>query len=418
MNNLNHLNLHNMKKQLVAAAAILMGVISMPAQPQVLKDAERAMKGGKAPAEVVALITPAFSNPETKEMAQTYYIPGKAMFNEFDELFTKKQFNALPENGAIIMADDLLGGYGFFMQALALDSVPDNKGKIKTKYSKEIVNTLGGHYGDFHEAALAYWEVQNYNGAYNAWDAFLTIVQDPRFVRQLPQVPADSVVGEIAFNQGIAAWQAENLPNALASFQLAKSKGYSKKQVYDYSLAVAAGMEDKDATFAIASEALPIYGKEDPTYIGYIIDYYLQSKEFDKAFNMIDQAIANDPTNSQYYLVKGILYDNQDKKAEAKATFAKAIELDDTNWQAIFQYGRALCEEAYALSDSAPTNPAESEAFYNNKIVPLFKEAADYLERSWSLNNDNTEALRYLENVYYNLHDDVKMESVENRKNR
>ncbi len=133
---------------------------------------------------------------------------------------------------------------------------------------------------------------------------------------------------------------------------------------------------------------------------------------------MIDEAIAKNPSNAQYYVVKGILYDNQDKKAEAKDMFKKALEVDSQNPMALMQYGRSLCEEAYKLSDAAPTSPEESEKYYNEKIVPIFKEAADYLERAWNLDNNNTDALRYLENVYYNLHDEQMYQDVQSRMNK
>ena len=100
---------------------------------------------------------------------------------------------------------------------------------------------------------------------------------------------------------------------------------------------------------------------------------------------------------------------------EARAMFEKAVSLDNQNWQALYQLGRSLCEEAYALSDSAPTSPAESQAFFETKIVPLFKQAAEYLEQSWNINNDNTDALRYLDNVYYNLRDEANKKDVEQR---
>lgn len=406
-----------MKRHLVAAAsAILLGAFAMSAQTQTLKDAERAVKDGKSPAEVVAIITPAFTNPETQNMAQTYFLPGKAMFEEYDQLYGLKQFNKLPENGARTMADDLLGGYAFFMKALPLDSVADNKGKIKTKHSKEIVTTLAGHATDYNDAALTYWEAKDFINAYRAWDVFLNMCENPVIAGKMSVVPADTVLGEIAFNQGIAAWQADSLALALESFNHAKAKGYNKKSIYDYSISVATGLGKDDVVYAIAQEAQQLYGKEDPSYIGFIINHYLQNKDFDHAFGLIDEAIANDPSNAQYYLVKGILYDNQDKKAEAKECFKKAIELDPENWQAQFQYGRALCDEAYALSDNAPANLNESEKYYNERIVPLFKEAAIYLERSYDINNDNPDALRYLENVYYNLHDEQMMKDVENRK--
>ncbi|MDE6198118.1 MAG: hypothetical protein K2F91_09680, partial [Muribaculaceae bacterium] len=119
------------------------------AQTAVLKEAERAMKGGQDAAKVVEIITPAFTNAETQGLAQTWFIPGKASFSQYDHLLGLKQFNKLPENGEQTMGRLLIDGYGYFVKALPLDSVADAKGKIKTKYSKEIVNTLSGHFADY-----------------------------------------------------------------------------------------------------------------------------------------------------------------------------------------------------------------------------------------------------------------------------
>ena len=125
-----------MKKHLALVAAILLGSFALSAQMQVVKDAERALKDGKDPSEVMTIIAPAFENPETAQLAQTYFIPGKAFFNYYDQLLGYKQFNKLPEGGAVVMAQSLLMGYGLYNEAISLDSVPDAKGKIKTKYSK------------------------------------------------------------------------------------------------------------------------------------------------------------------------------------------------------------------------------------------------------------------------------------------
>ncbi len=402
-----------MKKLSILAAGLLIGTLAMPAQEQVLKDAERAMKDGKAPAEVLTIITPAFNDPATAQLAQTYFIPGKAFYANYDELFALKQFNKLPEDGSAKMVDDVLQGYEYFIKALPLDSLPDAKGKVKPKYSKEIVGTIQGHHNDFNNAAIAAWELKQYDKAYKAWQYYFDVINNPSL--RPKNVPADTTLAEIRFNQALAAWQADKLAEALDAFTMSKNMGYNKKQLYDYAIAVATNLHKDDAVYEWAQEAQPLYGKEDPNYLGFIINHYLQAQDYDKAFSMIDEAIANSPDNAQYYVVKGILYDNQDKKADAKAMFKKAIEIDENNAMAQMQYGRALCEEAYKLSDAAPTSPAESEAYYNEKIVPIFKEAADYLEKAWNIDNNNTDALRYLENVYYNLHDDAMLKDVESR---
>ena len=406
-----------MKKHLVlAAAAVAFGAFAASAQASVVKDAERAQKEGKAPAEVVAIITPAFSDPETATQSTTYFIPGKAYFGEFDNLFGLKQFNKAPEDADIKMAKDLLSGYEYYMKALPLDEVTDAKGKVKTKHTKDIVNTISGHATDFYNGALAFWNAKDYNGAYDAFGIYASLYETEPFASKL-KAPADTIIGEIYFNQALAAWQVDSLQNALKAFDNAERKGYNKKQLYDYAVAVANSLSDREAVFSWAKKGHELYGAEDPNYLGNMINTYLQAKEFDKAFAAIDEAIASDPNNSQYYFVKGILYDNQDKKADAKAMFKKAIELNPENVGALTQYGAALCQEAYAVSDAAPTTltAAESAKYFDEKIRPLFVEAADYLEKAWSLDNNNMEALRYLDNVYYNLRDEAKQNDVQQR---
>lgn len=402
-----------MKKLTVLAAGLLAGALALPAQVQVLKDAEHALKSGKTPAEILTIITPAFSDPETSSQAQTYFIPGKAMFSQYDEFFALKQFNKLPEDGAPTMVADLLDGYGYMLKALPLDTVTDAKGKVKTKYSKEIVNTITGHHSDFNNAAITAWELKDYPKAYQAWETYFQIIDNP--VLRPKNLPADSILAEVRYNQALAAWQADQLDNALNAFDKAYSMGYDKKQLFDYAIAVASNKGDQEALFNWATIAEPLYGNEDPNYLGFIINHYLQNNQLDKAFSLIDDAIAKTPDNAQLYVVKGILYDNQDKKQDARAMFEKALSIDSENAMANMQFGRTLCEEAYALSDTAPTNPAESQKFFDEKIVPLFKQAAEYLEKAWQIDNNNTDALKYLENVYYNLHDENMVEDVKGR---
>ncbi|MDE6270939.1 MAG: tetratricopeptide repeat protein [Muribaculaceae bacterium] len=399
-------------KKIAIVGACVAAAFAANAQQNVVKDAERALKEGKSEKEVVEIITPAFTNPETAQQVLTWYIPGKAAYKEYDDLLGKKAFGKLPEGGEVLMGNLLIDGYNYYMKALPFDSLPNEKGKIKPKYSKEMYSTVAGHYTDLNNAAIAFWEAKDYDKAFTSWELFCTIPSNPEFG---VKAPADSTMGEIRYNQALAAWQNENFDAALQSFIKAKNLGYNKKNLYDYAIAVATAAKNDDAVYDLAKEANGIYGKEDPNYVGYMINRYLQNREFDQAYAVIDEAIATDPTNAQYVVVKGILLSENDKKDEAKEHFKKALSLDPNNSMALYQYGRALCEEAYKLGEVAPTSPAESQKFFDEKIQPLFLEAAQVLERAYDEDNNNTDALRYLENVYYNLHDEAKLQDVQNR---
>lgn len=402
-----------MKKIGLLAIAILTGATAF-AQQSVLKEAERAMKDKAGIDKVVSIITPAFTNPETEKLAQTYYIPGKAAYDQFDELFKLKAFNKLPENGVATMGKDLIEGYDFFMKALPLDSLPDAKGKVKPKYSKDILSTIGGHYSDYNNTAIDLWGIKDFKSAYKCWDIYLNITKDASRYKGIV-VPHDTLLCEIMYNQALAAWQADELKNALNSFMNAKAHGYTKKNLYDYAISVAAQAEDTVAVLELAREALPMYGSEDALYIRYIINDYLIKKDFPNALQAINQAIANDPQNAQYYVVLGVIYDNDNKRADAKDAYKKAIELKPDDSMALFYYGKDVCEDAYELSDKGPSDPALLDAYFNDKIRPVLLEAAEYLEKAYAADNENLDALKYLENVYYNLKDEVNLEKTQQR---
>ncbi|MDE6099329.1 MAG: tetratricopeptide repeat protein [Muribaculaceae bacterium] len=428
-----------MKKIVLAAAACIVAA-GASAQINVVKEAERAMKGNASLEDVVKIITPAFSNPETEKLAQTYYVPGKAAFNNADQLLVQRQLGQLDEKGIVAMANDLIEGYNYFMKAFPLDSVPDAKGKVKTKYSKDMVNVLAGHYLDYNNAAIDFWGAQNFKGAYDAWTILLDMPKNPAVAKALPaerQFP-DSTLSELAFNRGLAAWQIEKLDDAMNAFRQAKSMGYNKKQLYDYAIAVATQAKNGDEVLAWANEALPIYGKEDDSYIRQIINSQLEAGDYEKAKASINAAIAEDPSNSQYQWVLGIIYNYRKDElrraiagdsnvtledprvkeieqlhADARAAFQKAVELNPENAGAYAGLGMLVYEDAQVADAAAPVNAPQS--YYDANVTPLLRKAAECYEKAVAINPEDHNSLTALRTIYYNLNDEAKMNEVEQK---
>lgn len=399
------------------AAAFALGA---SAQLNVVKEAERAMKANKSGEEVVKMITPAFTNPETEKLAQTYYVPGKAYVQQYDAQLAKRALGQLNGKDSIAMCDQLLEAYGYLTKALPLDSMPDAKGKIKPKYSKDIINILSGHFNDFDQTAVIYYLAGKYPKAYEAWGVYAAIGSNPKAIKEIvktnPAYVPDSILPNVYYNQGLAAWQTEDNKNALKAFENAKNAGYNKKAVYDNMIALASIIGDNEAVLKYSEEALPLFGHEDDMYIQQIANYYLQRKDFDNAFKAINQAIEKNPNNAQYYDVLGVLYENHNESAKAKEAYAKAIQLDPKNAKALFDYGHILAAEAYTLIDGAPTLQSEYNAVFESKIRPVLIQAAEALENAYSVDPDNMDTLNYLESIYYNLNDEAKLKSVKQRK--
>ena len=177
-------------KKLYFLALGLLTAVCANAQMTVVKEAERAMKSGKSYQEVLDIVKPAMSDTETAEYVLTWFVPGKAAYKQYDDLLALKQFNKLPEGGAELMPKLLIYGYDDFMKAMPLDSLPDAKGKIKPKHSKEMYNLIAGHYSDYVNAGVEFFNNKDYKNAYKAWDIFGELSTAERFAKYIPKIQA------------------------------------------------------------------------------------------------------------------------------------------------------------------------------------------------------------------------------------
>ncbi len=396
-------------KKIIILSAIAMTAVAVSAQEAVIKEAEKAMKSGKSLEEVEAIMLPATKDATTAKMAITYYVPGKAAFKAYDDLLGKRQFGMFkaddPKTPGVFagMAKNLVAGYDYYIKALALDTVIDAKGKVKTKYSKEIVSTLQGHYHDYNSAAVDFWGVKDYANAYRSWEIFLEFPKNPTLAKDLKNVPADSILCEIMYNQALAAWQNNDFAKAVAAFKNAAENGYDKEQLFEYGAAVATSANDLESLKYFATKGSELFPSTD-NFVNLLINYYLGAKKYDEALAYISEAIAKNPNNAQYYSLQGVIYDNQQKAEDAMKSYEKALSINPNNSIANLYYGVGLSVKASALSDSY--NGDNYDAYKKSTVVPLLLDAAKYLRKAYDDDkNIRSECLKALDLIYYNLED-------------
>ena len=113
--------------------------------------------------------------------------------------------------------------------------------------------------------------------------------------------------------------------------------------------------------------------------------------------------------------MKGVVLETENKLADAKAAYKKAMELDPKNAQALFRLGYSLYQEACAIDEQEGGGLSNEE--YNKlretRINPLFREAAGYIEKSYELDDQNSDARSVLRSIYYNLNDEANLKRVE-----
>lgn len=403
-----------MKKTLIVGAALLAAGSAM-AQTALVKEVEREMKGkpDSYPAAIEKL-KPAFTNEETAKDAKTYKIAADgavAYFNAGDVLIGAGKTDV--DKKAVGRA--LLDAYKYADMILANDTVVDAKGKVKTKYSKDALKIKSANFANLINAGNYMSQGADPAGAAEAWTYVVENRENPLYAETAKGLVPE-LWGELYFYTGIANSQCGDHKASFENFRKAYNAGYDKKEAYDYAISEAFQLDDKEGMAAVATDAYPKYGAEDSSYIGRIINNYIDKKEFAEATKFLDDFIAKEPDNSQLYYVRGVLADAQGDKDNVMPNYLKAIELDPNNASALFQIGYQLALQAEAI-DQAEGGGLTNEqytALRNEKINPLYRQAAEKLEKAYQLNNELDDARRLLRTIYYQLNDEENLQRVSN----
>ncbi len=412
------------KSILTLCAIVSLGAF---AQQATVKDVEKAI-GGLNPdvntlVDAANKIKSALTNAETKDDAKTWYVAGKANFAIYDKQQTAMMMKQ-PIDTAL-MGGSVVEGYKYFMAALPLDSVKqlekdgsyklekDGSIKVKTKYSKEIVNTLVTRHEDFNRAGGLLYDSKRYKEAAEAWGIYSSLPYSGLAERS-KFVVADTVLGMTAYYQGIALWQAGDVNNAVGAFANARKLGYKHKEAYDYALSCAAQAKDNVAIVAIAEEAYKEFGGKDIQYLNVLINDKLSKEEFDDAETLINDALKVDANNAELLNLKGLIVENKGNEDAALDEFKKAIEIDNTLAQGYFNAGRIVMKKVVAQQKAMETmNRSDYAKAKEEILIPLLKEALPYMERAYQLDDTNANAKRILSNIYYQLGDEEALQALD-----
>jgi tetratricopeptide (TPR) repeat protein len=379
-----------------------------------VKDVEHQLKTDVSTyPKAIETLKPAFTDSESATQAQTWFVAGKGAFDFVNNANAMQRVTGNMDTPQA--AQFVLDGYAYLQKALPLDSVADAKGKIKTKYSKDILKQMVNNYDLTVEAGMWFYnDAHDYNKAAEAWELFFALPNNQELMKAGLKTQPDTIVGMYRFYTGCAYSLAEKPEPALNSFLKAIELGYNKKEAYDYAITSATQMKDLDKAAEIAQVAYEVYPEN--SYLGTMINNYLNKQEYDKASELLQPFLAKDPNNAQVYFLQGIIADQQNKTDEATALYKKAIELDPNHSNALFQYAYKLCQQADAIdqNEGANVSQAQYEKFCQEKTFPIYREAAENLEKAYQLNEGLTDCLTLLRSIYYKIGDEANLERVRN----
>ena len=134
----------------------------------------------------------------------------------------------------------------------------------------------------------------------------------------------------------------------------------------------------------------------------------------DKAKEYLESLLQMEPTNAILIDLIGVCLENSGKQEEAIEKYKNAIEFNPSLPIARFHLGNILYNKAYAIDNDASSLPqAQYDKIRAEQTEPLLREAAMHLEEAFKLDENNTDALKHLKNIYYILGDQENLKRVE-----
>jgi len=413
-----------LKRFLIILVITILTSVSASAQHNLVAKAKKAIDALTLTTDTYTgamnTLKPALTDDATRNRAETWTLASRIQVELYDKYMDNRRVGKNVDTKA--MGHALIDAYQYGMTALKLDTIHvlDNKGKpqidkktklpkVKTKYSKDIINRLVDHHNDYRTAGSDLYNIKDWDGAYQAWDIYCMLAQrtdDKRW-----QVP-DTTIAEVKYYQAIAAWQKGDTLQAVKLFSVARNMGYEHKEAYDYALICLSDLGDEASIVKLAGEAYAKYGTSDPQYIRILINDFINHQQLDSANQLLDEALAANDQDDELYNLKGLVVEHQSNMDDALPYYLHCIELNDSNAQGLFNVGRYYYNQATITRDRSSLVGKRLARLVN----PIYSQALPYLEKSYNINPNNEDLKNALRDIYYKLGEADKLQRIESNR--
>ncbi|MCM1369449.1 MAG: hypothetical protein NC204_03655 [Candidatus Amulumruptor caecigallinarius] len=396
-------------KKIMTFALCVCAVGSMSAQKQAVEEANKLAGKLDKIEDARNLIKQAMQNPETKDNVHTYNVAGKIEYKAFEEAAKKRAVN--PEDPAadvVAMGRELINGYNFYNKALPLDSIPNEKGQVKPKYSKEMVAQINGHHADYYNYAGELYNAKQYfPDAYNAFMIYGDLPSMPYATKEIKATP-DTIRALAYYYAGIAAYSGADLQKALEAFHKARRAGISDPQSYVYEIACWQNMASKDSTltdkaqaniYDVALEGFNRFGIANPLFLNNLVNSLTIQEKFDDAIALINKQLS---VKEEPFLLslRGFVNDRKGDNEASEADYRKAAGFENADIETLKNAAKKL----YTIG-SAKWNEIEgpNKEARDNIKQNYWQEAKNIAERAKALDPSDSQIDYVLENINYAL---------------
>ena len=407
-------------KRVLLTVALCVAASASFAQKKVVNEAQSIAKGSNADfGEARTLIKGALENPETKDDAKTLYVAGFIEDQQFNAERAKQILGQQPNEP--VMYEALYGILPYFQKAYELDQLPNEKGKVKPKYTKDIKSILSANHVYLFNGGAYYFDKQEYKKAYDFFNQYVEISELPMFAGT-QTAEKDSTFMTVQFYAAAAASLAKDSRLAIAALERAKNTPYRQYDVYQYlcyEYGEARTAQDSvmlEKTFEEGMQVFP----DSAFFLNNLINTYIYSNRNEKALEMLNVAIQKNPNDANLYNVMGRVYETGLKDyANAEKNFQIALEKDPNLTDALSNIGRIYYNQGVnKLSEANMINDSKKYQEELSMAKDLFKKALPYYKKAHEAEPEKMDNMIALRGIYYNLNMGPELEAIEAEMNK
>ena len=407
-------------KRVLLTVALCVAASASFAQKKVVNEAQSIAKGSNADfGEARTLIKGALENPETKDDAKTWYVAGFIEDQQFNAERAKQILGQQPNEP--VMYEALYGILPYFQKAYELDQLPNEKGKVKPKYTKDIKSILSANHVYLFNGGAYYFDKQEYKKAYDFFNQYVEISELPMFAGT-QTAEKDSTFMTVQFYAAAAASLAKDSRLAIAALERAKNTPYRQYDVYQYlcyEYGEARTAQDSvmlEKTFEEGMQVFP----DSAFFLNNLINTYIYSNRNEKALEMLNVAIQKNPNDANLYNVMGRVYETGLKDyANAEKNFQIALEKDPNLTDALSNIGRIYYNQGVnKLSEANMINDSKKYQEELGMAKDLFKKALPYYKKAHEAEPEKMDNMIALRGISYNLNMGPELEAIEAEMNK
>ncbi len=355
-----------------------------------------------------AAIKEALVNEETKDKVETWYVAGLIGYKQNEHIWLMGQMGQAVDNAVKGAAVEESIEYWLKADELAMIPTYDKKGnpKYDLKTRKNIADKMVEYFQKQDLAIYASYlaEQDDDLGVANAFKLHCDIpdfecMQDPKIQAKLVK---DTTYYQYMSYSLSYFYRAKAYDEALKMAERIAADPEHEVTAYQYYYDLYKLLGQPEVAKAKLAEAVEKFPKE-PWFIQNMINDLVQAKDTLGAVAYLDKAIANDPSQSQYFHTKATLLSTLRRFDEAFTFFDKAIAMDPQNPEYYLNYAYSYSDKATTMLEGTDNLSQKEYMAIKKQSDEVLKLALPYFEKAHELAPGDMNYARPLRQCYYRL---------------